>query len=60
MMAEAREYDGDVLPHLVDGDINALFPRAEACDELEEEEEEEEALDDLQLRGEARWRTAKI
>jgi hypothetical protein len=63
MMAEAREYNGDVLPHLVDGDINALFPRAEACDELEEEEEEEEeeeALDDLQLRGEARGRTAKI
>ncbi len=57
-MAEAREYNGDVLPHLVDGDINALFPRAEACDELEEEEEE--ALDDLQLRGEARGRTAKI
>ena len=57
MMAEAREYNGDVLPHLVDGDINALFPRAEACDELEDEEE---ALDDLLLRGEARWRTAKI
>ncbi len=45
-IADAYLHPEDVLPHMIDGDLNELFPLAVAAPELEEMREEEDLLEE--------------